>query len=73
MTSPTDALRPVRLWHHQQMVQAQDRAKTCAATTECAKQLAAAQKHQAFVLLLDGFFMAGDTAEQDAARTRTPL
>lgn len=73
MTNPSDALRPVRLWHHQQMVAAQERAKTCAATTECAKQMAAAQKHQAFVMVLDGFFMEGDTAEADARKVRAPL
>lgn len=70
MINPSDALRPIRLWHFQQMTAARDRAKTCAATTECAKQLAAAQRHEGFVQALDHFFMAGDTAQADATKVR---
>lgn len=71
MNTPSDSLRPIRLWHFQQMTAARHRAQTCAATTECAKQLAAAQHHERFVQALNHFFMAGDTADQDAARAAT--
>lgn len=66
----SEALRPIRLWHFQQMTAARERAATCAATAECAKQLAVMQKHDAFVQTLDRFFMAGDTAAADATKAR---
>lgn len=68
--NPSPELRALRLWHWQQLVQCRERAKTCAATTECAKQNTLADKHLGFVQVLNDFFMAGDTAEADAARTR---
>lgn len=65
-----EALRPLRLWHFQQMTAARERAQVCPSTTECMKQNTLADKHLTFVQVLNEFFMVSDTAEADAARLR---